>query len=69
MSGARLLARTRELADGRGVRRIVIETSRGQSLFELAPPAAGVGPLWVAVAAIGALPAEYKIRVERVDPT
>ncbi len=68
VSGEKLLAKVKELVHQGNVRRIFIKNDDGVTLMEL-PLTFGVVsalllPMWVAVGAIAALAANYRIAVE-----
>jgi hypothetical protein len=70
VSGEKLLAKVREVIHQGNVRRIIIQNHDGTTVMEL-PLTIGVAgavllPVWVAVGAIAALAADYRIAVERV---
>ena len=69
VKGEQLLAKVRELAKEGRMRRIIIKTAEGHTALEI-PLAVGVAavlvnPTIVALAAIGALAADYTVIVER----
>lgn len=67
--GERLLARVKELVHQGNIRRISIQNADGHTLIEIPLTLGVVGalliPVWVAVGAIAALAADYKIVVEK----
>lgn len=70
VSGEKLLAKVREIIHQGNVRRIIIQNHDGTTVMEL-PLTVGVAgavllPIWVAVGAVAALAADYRIAVERV---
>ena len=69
ISGSRLLERIRELVDEGNARRIIIKNEEGRSLIEIPLTLGVVGvaliPVWVAVGAIAALAANFRITVVR----
>lgn len=68
--GERLLARVKELVHQGNIRRIIIQNDEGHTLIEIPLTLGVVGalliPIWVAVGAIAALAADYRIVVEKV---
>ncbi len=70
VSGEKLLTRVRELIHQENVRRIIIKNDDGVVLMELPLSLGVVGavmlPVWVALGAIAALAANYRIAVEKV---
>ena len=69
VSGEKLLARVREIIHEGNVRRIIIKNHDGVTMMEL-PLTVGVAgavllPFWVAVGAVAALAADYRIAVEK----
>jgi hypothetical protein len=69
VSGEKLLARVREVIHEGNVRRIIIKNQDGMTVMEV-PLSVGVAgavllPIWVAVGAIAALAADYRLTVER----
>jgi hypothetical protein len=69
VSGEKLLARVREIIHEGNVRRIIIKNHDDVPVMEL-PLTIGVAsavllPLWVAVGAIAALAADYRLAVEK----
>jgi hypothetical protein len=70
VSGEKLLAKVREIIHEGNVRRIMIKNQDGMTVMEL-PLTVGVAgavllPMWVAVGAIAALAADYRLAVEKV---
>jgi hypothetical protein len=70
ISGEKLLAKVREIIHQGNVRRIIIKNHDGMTVMEL-PLTIGVAgavllPVWVAVGAIAALAADYRLAVEKV---
>jgi hypothetical protein len=73
VSGDGLLAKIRELVHQGNIRRITIKDEQGQRLLEI-PLTVGVAgavllPVWVAIGAVAALAADYRIQVEREKAT
>jgi hypothetical protein len=69
ISGEKLLAKVREIIHQGNVRRIIIKNQDGSTVMEL-PLTVGVAgavllPMWVAVGAIAALAADYRLAVEK----
>jgi len=68
--GERLLARVKELVHQGNIRRVIIQNDEGHTLIEIPLTLGVVGalliPIWVAVGAIAALAADYRIVVEKV---
>lgn len=68
VSGEKLLERVKELVHQGNIRRIIIKNSDGVTIMELPLTMGVVGavllPLWVAVGAVAALAADYRIAVE-----
>ena len=71
VKGERLLAKVRELVHQGNIRRIIIQNDEGQTIVEIPLTLGVVGaillPIWVAIGAIAALAADYRIQVERVE--
>jgi len=70
VSGEKLLAKVREIIHQGNVRRIIIKNPDGLPVMEL-PLTVGVAgavllPIWVAVGAIAALAADYRLAVEKL---
>lgn len=70
VAGEKLLSTVRTLIHEGNVRRVVISDTEGNILLEF-PLTVGVvgavlGPVWVALGAIAALAADYRIGVERM---
>ena len=70
VSGEKLLSKVREIIHQGNVRRIIIKNHDGTTVMEL-PLTIGVAgavllPIWVAVGAIAALAADYRIAVEKL---
>lgn len=67
--GERLLARVKQLVHQGNIRRIIIQNADGHTLIEIPLTLGVVGalliPVWVAVGAIAALAADYRIVVEK----
>ncbi|MBI4500459.1 MAG: DUF4342 domain-containing protein [Gemmatimonadetes bacterium] len=73
VSGEKLLAKVREIIHEGNVRRIIIKNHDGVTMMEL-PLTVGVAgavllPFWVAVGAVAALAADYRIAVEKTPGT
>ena len=71
VSGEKLLAKVREIIHEGNVRRIIIKHQDGRTVMEL-PLTLGVAgavllPVWVAVGAVAALAADYRIAVEKTE--
>jgi Domain of unknown function (DUF4342) len=68
--GERLLARVKQLVHQGNIRRVIIQNDEGVTLIEIPLTLGVVGailiPIWVAVGAIAALAADYRIVVEKV---
>lgn len=71
VTGERLLARVRELVHQGNIRRIIIQNDEGRTLIEIPLTLGVVGaillPVWVAIGAIAALAADYRIVVEKEE--
>lgn len=71
VSGEHLLGRIKELVHQGNIRRIIIKNDEGRELIEIPLTVGVVGavlmPVWVAVGAIAALAADYKLVVEKVE--
>lgn len=69
VSGDRLLSRVKELVHQGNIRRITIKNEQGQTLLEVPLTVGVVGavliPVWVAIGALAALAANYKVVVEK----
>ena len=69
VSGENLLARVKELIHQGNIRRIIIKNDEGKAILEIPLNVGLVGamllPIWVAVGAIAALAADYKLEVEK----
>lgn len=70
--GEQLLGKVKNLIHEGNVRRITIKNEAGHTIMEI-PLTVGVVsavlvPLWVAIGAIAALAANYKVEVERATP-
>lgn len=72
VSGDRLLSRVKELVHQGNIRRVTIKNDQGQTLLEVPLTVGVVGavliPVWVAIGALAALAANYKVMVEKVNP-
>ena len=70
--GEKLVARVRELLREGNVRRIILKNEDGAILMEIPLTIGVVGavllPVWVALGAIAALAAHYRIVVEKATP-
>lgn len=68
VAGEKLVARVRELLHEGNVRRLIVKSEEGTILMELPLTVGVVGalllPVWVALGAIAALAAHYRIGVE-----
>jgi len=71
VKGEGLLAKVRELVHQGNIRRIIIQNDDGQTIVEIPLTLGVVGailvPIWVAIGAIAALAADYRIQVHRAD--
>ena len=69
VTGERLLAKVRELVHEGNVRRVIIKNADGRPIMELPLTVGVVGavlvPVWVAIGAVAALAADYRIAVEK----
>ena len=69
VSGENLLARVKELIHQGNIRRIIIKNDDGKPILEIPLTLGLVGavllPIWVAVGAIAALAADYRLEVEK----
>ncbi len=69
VSGDNLLARVKELIHQGNIRRITIKNDEGKAILEIPLTVGVVGamlmPIWVAVGAIAALAADYRLEVEK----
>jgi len=70
VKGEKLLGRIRELVHQGNIRRIAIQNADGHTILEIPLTIGVVGavllPVWVAVGAIAALAADYRLLVEKV---
>jgi hypothetical protein len=71
VTGEKLLTRVREIVHEGNVRRIIIKNHDGMTVMEV-PLTVGVAgavllPLWVALGAMAALAADYRIAVEKTN--
>lgn len=71
VKGENLLSKIKELVQKGNARRIIIKNEEGHTLLEI-PLTIGVVttvliPVWVAIGAMAALAANYKLVVEKVD--
>ena len=71
VSGAKLLAKVKEIVHEGNVRRIILKNPEGRVLLDL-PLNAGIAgaallPFWAAVGAVAVLATDYSVLVER-DP-
>jgi hypothetical protein len=70
VKGEKLLAKIRELVHQGNIRRIAIQNADGHTILEIPLTIGVVGavllPVWVAVGAIAALAADYRLLVEKV---
>lgn len=71
VTGAKLMAKLKELVHEGNVRRVVLKNPGGRTLLDM-PLNAGIAgaallPFWAAVAAVAVLATDYSILVER-DP-
>lgn len=68
----KLVAKARELIHEGNARRIIIKNADGVTLIEVPLTIGVVGgvlePVWVALGALAALTAHYRIAVEKVEP-
>jgi Domain of unknown function (DUF4342) len=73
VEGEKLLAKVKELIHQGNIRRITIQDSEGHPIIEIPLTIGVVGavllPIWVAVGAIAALAADYKLVVEKLEET
>jgi len=69
IKGENLVARVRELVHEGNVRRIIVKSEKDETIMEIPLTMGVVGavliPLWVALGAIAALAAHYKVEVEK----
>jgi hypothetical protein len=69
VTGDKLLAKVRELVHEGNVRRVIIKNADGRAIMELPLTVGVVGavllPVWVAIGAVAALAADYRIAVEK----
>jgi DNA-binding Lrp family transcriptional regulator len=69
VTGENLLARVKELIHEGNIRRITIKNDEGRAILEIPLTVGVVGamllPIWVAVGAIAALAADYRLEVEK----
>jgi Domain of unknown function (DUF4342) len=73
VKGEKLLAKVKELIHQGNIRRITISDSEGHPIIEIPLTIGVVGavllPVWVAVGAIAALAADYRLVVEKLEET
>jgi hypothetical protein len=71
VAGDKLLAKVRQIIHQGNVRRIIVKTDEGVTLMEVPLTVGVVGavllPVWVALGAIAAVAAHYRIVVEKMD--
>jgi len=71
VTGDKLLAKARQLIHQGNVRRLIVKTEEGVTVMEVPLTVGVVGavllPVWVALGAIAAVAAQYRIVVEKAD--
>jgi hypothetical protein len=69
IKGENLVARVKELVHEGNVRRIIVKNDKDETIMEFPLTMGVVGamliPIWVALGAIAALAADYKVEVEK----